>query len=322
MAEGETDGVRVLFWGTPSFAVPSLRALIGEGHDVVGIVTQPDRPAGRGRALTAPPVKQVALEEAIPVLQPERARGEEFREQLRRLDPEISVVVAYGQILKNEILELPPRGSINVHASLLPELRGAAPINWAIVRGHRETGVTIMRMVEKMDAGPIILQVAEPIADDERADDLWSRLSEIGAATLIEALALIESGTHTETPQDESRATYAPRITRADAQVDWSADAVMVDRLIRGMDSVPGAWTRYRDADLKVFRPKPEPDLAHGATPGTVLHTHASAVEEGMLVACGSGAVWIREVQPQGKRRLTTAEWLRGRGAREGDVLG
>jgi len=321
VAEGEADGVRVLFWGTPSFAVPSLRALIGEGHDVVGVVTQPDRPAGRGRVLTAPPVKQAALEEMIPVLQPEKARGDAFKEELRRLQPDISVVVAYGQILKNDILELPPRGSINVHASLLPKLRGAAPINWAIVRGFRETGITIMRMVEKMDAGPIILQVAEPIAEDERADDLWLRLSEIGAAALVEALALIEAGKHVEKPQDESKATYAPRITRADAHVDWSADAVVVDRLIRGMDSVPGAWTRFGDADLKVFRPKPEPELRHGAEPGTVLHTHATAAAEGMLVACGKGAVWIREVQPPGKRRLTTAEWLRGRSVREGDIL-
>jgi len=312
----------VLFWGTPSFAVPSLRALIGEGHDVVGVVTQPDRPAGRGRVMTAPPVKEVALEEMIPVLQPEKASGEEFMKALRRLEPDISVVVAYGQILRSEVLELPPRGSINVHASLLPELRGAAPINWSIVCGFRETGITIMRMAEKMDAGPTILQVAEPIADDERADDLWLRLSEIGAATLVEALALIEAGTQVETPQDESKATYAPRITRADAHVDWSADAVTVDRLIRGMDSVPGAWTRFGDADLKVFRPKPEANLEHGAKPGTVLHTHATNPAEGMLVACGKGAVWIREVQPPGKRRLTTAEWLRGRGASEGDVLG
>lgn len=313
--------MRVLFWGTPSFAVPAFRALLGEGHDVVGVVTQPDRPAGRGRVLTPPPVKLAALEEDLPILQPERARGDDFIEQVRRLQPEISVVVAYGQILRKDVLELPVRGSINVHASLLPELRGAAPINWAIVRGHRETGVTIMRMVEKMDAGPMILQFAEPIAEDERADDLWARLSEVGAAALVEALALIEAGTSVEVLQDESKATYAPRITRADAHVDWQADASTIDRLIRGMDSVPGAWTRMGEADLKLFRPKPEPDLSHDAEPGTVLHTHATDPAEGMLVACGAGGIWIREVQPPGKRRLTTAEWLRGRGVREGDVL-
>src|SRR5690606_83163 len=174
--------MRVVFWGTPDFAIPSLRALLGEGHDVVGVVTQPDRPAGRGRTVQAPPVKRVALEEGIPVLQPERARGDAFLAQLRALEPDISVVVAYGQILRREVLELPPLGSINVHASLLPELRGAAPINWAIIRGYRETGVTIMRMVERMDAGPILYQVRVPIAEDERAGDLWTRLSEVGAA--------------------------------------------------------------------------------------------------------------------------------------------
>src|SRR6185437_13991355 len=155
--------MRVLFWGTPDFAVPSLRALLGEGHEVVGVVTQPDRPAGRGRVVQPSPVKQAAEAEGIPVLQPERARGPEFMAALEELSPDISVVVAYGQILRREVLELPPRGSINVHASLLPELRGAAPINWAIMRGHTETGVTIMRMVEAMDAGPILMQVRESI---------------------------------------------------------------------------------------------------------------------------------------------------------------
>src|SRR5690606_35147613 len=242
----EGANVRVLFWGTPDFAIPSLRALIGEGHEVVGVVTQPDRPAGRGRVLQPPPVKEVALQEGIEVLQPERPRGPEFLDALRRLDPEISVVVAYGQILRREVLELPPRGSINVHASLLPELRGAAPINWAIIRGHRETGVTIMRMVEKMAAAPILLQVRGPIAPDERAGDLWTRLSEVGAPALIEALALLEIGELKEVEQDESRATYAPKITREDARLDWTLSAEELDRWIRGLDPVPGAWTTWR----------------------------------------------------------------------------
>ena len=313
--------MRILFWGTPDFALPGLRALLGEGHDVVAVVTQPDRPAGRGRKLQTSEVKQCALEEGIPVLQPERARGDDFMAELRQLEPELSVVIAYGQILKREVLDLPPLGSINVHASLLPELRGAAPINWAIVRGFTETGVTVMRMAERMDAGPILLQVKEPIADDERASDLWARLSEIGAAALIEALALLEAGVAEEIEQDEALATYAPRIERADARVDWQWDAITLDRFIRGMDEVPGAWTQLNGDGIKLFRPKPLADHEETAAPGTVLRVHAEDAADGALIACGAGAIWVREVQPPGKRRMTTADWVRGRGLQVGDVL-
>lgn len=311
--------MRILFWGTPDFAVPSLRALLGEGHEVIGVVTQPDRPAGRGQEVRQSPVKELALEESLPVLQPERAHGDEFIRALRALEPEISVVIAYGQILRKEILDLPAQGSINAHASLLPQLRGAAPINWAIVRGYTETGVTIIRMTEKMDAGPIIFQVSEPIDPDERCSDLWRRLSEISAEALVEALALIENGVAEERPQDESKVTLAPRIERDDAKVDWSKDATTVANLIRGMDSVPGAWTMHRDAELKVFRPMPLPDRVCKDPPGTVFEIAAHDPAEGLLVACGKGAVAIREVQPPGKRRMLTAEWLRGRAAQTGD---
>lgn len=313
--------MRILFWGTPDFAVPALRALLGEGHDVIGVVTQPDRPAGRGRSLRLSPVKLLAQEESIPVLQPERARGDEFMDQVRALDPELSVVVAYGQILKREVLDLPSLGSINVHASLLPELRGAAPISWAIRLGLEHTGVTIMRMVERMDAGPILHQVVEPIAEDETASDLWMRLSEIGAEALIEALALVEMGDITEVEQDESRATYAPRITRDSARVDWHDNAMAISRHIRAMDAVPGAWTAYRGDDLKLYRPLPEPDFDHDASPGTVLHTDGTDEAEGMRVACATGALLVREVKPAGKRRMNTAEWVRGRGIETGERL-
>lgn len=313
--------MRILFWGTPDFALPSLRALLGEGHEVVGVVTQPDRPAGRGRVLRASPVKELALEEGLPVLQPERPRGEDFERDVRRLAPELSVVVAYGQILRREILELPPRGSVNVHASLLPELRGAAPINWAIIRGHEETGVTIMRMVEEMDAGPILLQVREPIGPDETASELWSRLSEIGAEALVEALALMEAGELEPCEQEHERATYAPRLTHEDARIDWSRPAPEVARTIRGLDRVPGGWTTVHGQELKVFRPVPRPELVHDRPSGWVLDVRPDDPEEGMLIACGEGAVCIREVQPAGKRRMTTAEWARGRGIAAGDRL-
>lgn len=313
--------MRILFWGTPSFALPSLGALLGEGHDVVGLVTRPDRPAGRGRRMQAPPTKELAEAEELPVLQPERARGDAFLAELRALEPELSVVVAFGQILPLEVLEAPPLGSVNLHASLLPALRGAAPVNWAIIRGHDQTGVTVMRMVEAMDAGPILFQIPEPIGEWETATDLGSRLSEVGAAALVEALALLEQDDLEAWPQNEDEATYAPRIRREDAHVDWTLSAVEVDRWIRGMDEVPGAWTLWRGDTLKVYRPEPLPERTHDAAPGTVLEVHPEDPAEGILVACGSGAVWVREVKPAGKRRMRTADWLRGRGAAPGDVL-
>jgi methionyl-tRNA formyltransferase len=310
--------VRIVFWGTPSFALPSLRALIGEDHEIAGVVTQPDRPAGRRRETRPSPVKTVALEEGIPVAQPERARGPEFVAWLHECAPELSVVVAYGQILGREILDLPARGSINLHASLLPQLRGAAPIQWAIARGHNTTGVSVMRMVEAMDAGPILLQVAEPIGPDETAADLTQRLSEIGAQALAETLALMEVDAIEERPQDDTLATLAPRLTRDHARIDWNRDCLLVGCQIRAFDDVPGAWTVHERQELKLFRPDPSPDVAHAAEPGTVLDVEPADASRGLLVACASGAVWVREVQPAGKRRITTVEWLRGRGLAEG----
>ncbi|MEJ2502308.1 MAG: methionyl-tRNA formyltransferase [Gemmatimonadota bacterium] len=315
--------MRVLFWGTPEFALPSLGALVGEGHDVIGVVTQPDRPRGRGRTPSPSPVKEFAETEGLPVHQPERARDPAFVEEVGKLRPELNVVVAYGQILSRELLDLPERGSVNVHASLLPALRGAAPINWAIIRGHARTGITTMRMVEALDAGPMLIQVEEPILPEETATDLSVRLSELGAGTLIETLALMEVDGLEETPQDDGASTYAPRITRETARVDWSEPARSVSDRIRGLDAVPGAWTRLNDAtELKVYRPRvAERDEAPAADPGTIVDVEPGRAEDGMLVACGEGGVWIREVKPAGKRRMNTADWLRGRGAEAGDRL-
>lgn len=313
--------MRILFWGTPAFALPALRAILGEGHEVVGVVTQPDRPAGRGHALTPPPVKKLAQEEMIPVLQPERARGPGFMAAVKALDPELSVVVAFGQILRREVIDLPPLGTINVHASLLPALRGAAPIQWSIMGGHEQTGVTIMRIVEQLDAGPMIYQVSEPIGPEETARDLAVRLAEIGSEALIEALALLEAGAAHEERQEDARATYAPRLTRDDAHVDFARSAVEIDRWIRGLDDVPGAWASLGGEDVKLFRPRPHPGKATAAEPGTVVSAHAEDATTGLLVSCGDGAVCIREVKPAGKRRMTAAEWVRGRGIALGDRL-
>jgi methionyl-tRNA formyltransferase len=301
--------VRVLFWGTPDFASPALRALIGEGFDVVGVVTQPDRPVGRSRStLEASPVKQIAERQNLPVLQPERPRGAAFLASVAALEPDVSVVVAYGHILPQEVIELPRMGTLNIHASLLPALRGAAPIQAAIRDGLTETGVSIMRMVPALDAGPVILRAATPIYDDETTGELSLRLSEMGAAAVIEALALLELDAGREEPQDDSRATYAPKITRPMTRVDWRQPAAVVSRVIRAYDPKPGAFTVLDGVEVKLFGARVAPE-ARGR-PGEVL-----AVDDtGLLVACGDGGTRLAAVQPAGKRRMDPAEWHRGRG--------
>ena len=306
--------MRIVFWGTPDFATPPLRALIGEGFDVVGVVTQPDRPRGRSRSQLDPsPVKQVAVEEGIAVLQPERPRGPEFVQALRDLDPDLSVVVAYGHILPREVVELPRLGTLNVHASLLPALRGAAPIQAAIAEGLEETGVSIMRMVTALDAGPVIHTLTTPIEPDETGGELTLRLSELGATALIEALALMELGEALERPQDDVQATFARKIEREDARVDWTQRAAVVARRIRAYDPKPGAWSTVRDAEVRLFGARAITDRT--GMPGEVLE----ADEMGMIVACNDGAVAIHEVHPSGKRRMAALDWAQGRGVAVGD---
>ncbi len=308
--------MRILFWGTPDFAVPSLRALMGEGHQVVGVVTQPDRPAGRGRKMRPSAVREAAEAEELPVLTPERPRGTDFAARLRELEPELSVVVAYGHILRPDVLELPDRGSVNVHASLLPLLRGPAPVNWAIIRGHRRTGVTIMRMTEGMDEGPILLQREIPITPEDSATGLYLRLAELGAEALIEALALMEADLLEPRDQDHKRSTYAPKVDRETARIDWNLPARQVADRIRGMDMVPGAWTLLDEEPVKLFVPQVVSSDSPGK-PGRIL---VADPEEGLVVATGDGgAVELAEVQPPGKRRMKVADWLRGRGPDAGE---
>jgi methionyl-tRNA formyltransferase len=307
--------VRVLFWGTPGFAAAPLRALIGEGFDVVGVVTQPDKPQGRSREIIPSAVKQIALEEEIPLFQPKNARESGLVEALKDLEPDIGVVVAYGHILPQKIIDLPAKGTLNIHASLLPLLRGAAPIQAAIKQGLAETGITIMRVVEALDAGPILLQAATPILSDETFGDLNYRLSELGALSLIEALTLISIGAGKETPQDDARATYASKITRESSLIDWSASAIEISRLIRASDPKPGAYTQTPNFDVKLFGPK----LMDGIKghPGEVLKTTGE-----LIIACGIDALRIAEVQPSGKKRMSAQEWTRGRRIVVGDKFG
>ena len=307
--------MRVLFWGTPEFATPPLRALLGEGFDVVGVVTQPDKPVGRSRStVQAPPVKEIALADGIPVLQPERPRGERFLADLRALEPDISVVVAYGHLLPQEVIDLPPMGTINIHASLLPALRGAGPIQAAIREGHTRTGVSIMRMVKALDAGPVIHAVETPILDDETYGELALRLSELGALALVEALALLSMGEAPEQPQDDAAATYAPKVDRETTRLDWTTTGFDVAGAIRAYDPRPGAWTLHRGSPVKLFGARlaaPEGP----AEPGTVQSIDLT----GMIVACGAGAVRVLNIQPAGKKRLAPADWARGRGIAVGD---
>ena len=316
--------MRVVFWGTPAFALPTLRALEAGGHEVAGVVTRPDRRQGRGRKVHASPVKRFAQARGWRVLAPESPREAGFAEAIRELAPAVSVVVAYGRILPRRVLDLPALGSVNVHASLLPALRGAAPVAWAVARGHRQTGATVMRMVEEMDAGPVLAQCALPIAPDDTAASLSARLSEAGARLLAETLERLAAGSVHEEEQDHAAATYAPKVDRKSARVDWSRDAAAVANWVRAMDDAPGAWTLLRGRPLKVFGATATAgDAPAGssapAVPGQVLVADA---RDGLVVRVGGGAsLRIAEVQPPGKRRMTATDWVRGRAVRAGDRL-
>src|SRR5437762_3895946 len=246
--------MRVVFFGTPEFAVPSLEALLGEGFDVVAAVTQPDKPQGRSRSTAVPPpVKTTAEADDVPVLQPERPSDPAFMERLRALAPDVGVVVAYGHILKPDLLALPRRGMINLHPSLLPELRGAAPVEWAILNGLTQTGVTIMQMDEGLDSGPILLQIPHDVDPDVTGGELSEHLSEMGAQALVEALALFQTNGLEPHPQEHARATYAPKLTRDTARILWAEPAERVSRLIRALDPRPGAWTELDGREVKLF---------------------------------------------------------------------
>ncbi len=311
--------MRILFWGSPEFAVAPLSAIArASRHQVVGVVCQPDRPRGRGRKLAAPAVKEYALQAGLlPVLQPERPRGEEFLGRLAALRPDISAVVAYGHILRPEVLELPPRGSINLHASLLPAWRGAAPIQRAVAAGETVTGLTVIRMDPGMDSGPVYVRQALPIGPEESAGELAGRLAAAGAELLVRVLDAIERGEAVAAPQPETGVTFAPKLDREQARIDWSLPADRIANLIRAFDPEPGAWCLWRGSELKLFRPLAgEPSV--GAPPGRVV----AADRAGVLVAAGEGrTVLIRELQLQGRKRLPAREFLLGARLEPGEML-
>ena len=303
--------MRVVFFGTPEFAVPSLEALLGEGFDVVAVVTRPDKPQGRSRSESvAPPVKVAAQAEEVPVLQPDRPTGAEFLARLRALTPDVGVVVAYGHILPPELLGLPRHGMINVHPSLLPELRGAAPIEWAILNGLSQTGVTIMQMEAGLDSGPILLQIPHDIDPDVTGGELSEHLSEMGAQALVEALALLEAKQLMRRAQDHARATYAAKVTRETRRIHWSDPAERVARVIRAFDPAPGAWTELDGREVKLFGAR--------VAEGSGALGEIGATDGGLRITTGRGAVTIDDVQPAGKPRMSAADWIRGRGAQAG----
>jgi len=304
--------VRVVFFGTPEFAVPSFEALLGEGFDVAAVVTRPDRPRGRSRSRLLPaPVKVAAQAEDVPVLEPERPTTPEFYQQVRALHPDVGVVVAYGHILSPELLAIPPRGMVNVHPSLLPELRGAAPIEWAILNGLTRTGVTIMQMHAGLDNGPILHQIPDTIPPEITGGELSEHLAELGAQALIEALGLMEQGRAQPVPQDESRTTHAPKLTREMARIRWDRGASEIARAILALDPKPGAWTELDGREVKLFGARATD--GRGA-PGEVL-----TVDGRLLTAAGAGALEVEEVQPSGKPRMPATEWIRGRGVGVGE---
>lgn len=310
--------MRIVFMGTPDFAVGSLQALCESGkHEILAVVTQPDRPKGRGNKLLQTPVKEYALEQGLTVYQPQKVKTPEFVELLHELQPELIVVAAFGQFLSKEILELPKYGCINVHASLLPKYRGAAPIQYAIIKGEKESGVTIMQMDIGMDTGAMLDKVVVPIEENTTMGELHDALREQGAALLLQVIDKIAAGTAVAEPQDDAQATYATLLDRSMEHIDWSKTAQEVHNLIRGFNPAPSTFTKLPNGkSLKIWGSKMT-DKNSTAAAGTVIETG----KHSFFIACGEGVLEITEVQPESKKRMPAQVFLNGRGVQEGDLL-
>ena len=309
---------RLIFMGTPDFSLPTLKALIRHGHHIPAVVTQPDRPKGRGKKMTPPPVKMLAVEQGIEVLQPERASEASFCEQIESMEPDLIIVVAFGQILKKRLLAIPEWGVINIHASLLPRYRGAAPIQWAILNGDARTGLTVMRMDEGLDTGPILFQDPVSILDDETAGDLHDRLAHRSGDLIIKALNRMSEGDVKEMPQDNAAATYAPKIEKSMCVVDWKKPAGKVSALIRALDPMPGAFTTRQGKNIKLFSSRVIDTGRPEVIPGRVVGMGG----DGLIVESGQGAVEIGKMQYPGKKRLSAKDFLLGFPLPGGTILG
>lgn len=311
---------KIVFMGTPDFSVPVLRQLIDDGYEVIGVVTQPDRPVGRKRILTPPPVKVEAVKQGIPVFQPEKIRQSEELEKIIALKPDLIVTAAFGQILPKALLDAPPYGCINVHASLLPELRGGAPIHYALIQGKKKTGITIMYMVEKLDAGDILTQVEVPINEEDNVGTLHDKLSAAGAALLSDTLPDLLEGKIKPTPQDDTKATFAANIKREQERIDWGKSGEEIYNHVRGLNPWPVAFTTLEGQIVKIWNTEKVP-AANAGTPGRV----AKVEKDGVVVETGNEtAIKIKELQPSGKKKMAVEEFLRGTGSKfaPGTVLG
>ena len=314
---------QIIFFGTPSFAIPALRSLLLGPDQVVAVVTQPDRERGRGRGggkgreVLPCPVKELALQNELPVLQPEKVTESIFQEVLRRFHPDLFVVVAYGQILRKSILKIPRHGAVNVHASLLPKYRGAAPIAWAILKGEKVTGMTTMMMDEGMDTGGILLQKAIPIGKGEASETLHDKLAALGAQLLLETLEKMKAGNLRPIPQEHSKATYAPPLKKVDGRIDWKKEAIEIDRQVRAFNPWPGAFTEWEGRFLRICKGEVREGTSVGKA-GAVLWAGSDFVE----VGAGKGSFVIREVQIEGKRRMNMRDFLSGHPIAVGTVFG
>ncbi len=306
--------MRIVFMGTPDFAVPSLQALIDAGHDVCAVYTQPDKPQGRKQILTAPPVKTLALAHNIPVFQPNTLKNEDEQARLRALAPEVIIVVAYGKLLPKAVLDIPPHGCINVHGSLLPRWRGAAPIQWAVIAGDEKAGVTTMQMAEGLDTGDMLLTYETTVGETETAGELFDRLAQAGAELLTETLVKLND--ITPRPQDDAQSCYAHMLDKQMAVIDWSKSAHEIDCLIRGLNPWPIALTTLSGERLKVFAAE---KAAGNGEPGTVLEADP---KKGLTVACGEGALKLTEIQLVGGKRMKATDFLRGHAIEVGTKLG
>ena len=306
--------MKIVFMGTPDFSVGALKALVEGGYDVTAVVTQPDRPKGRGKGVACSPVKEYAVAQGIPVFQPVKIKTPEAVAELRTFEADLFVVAAFGQILSSEILHMPRYGCVNIHASLLPKYRGAAPIQWSIIDGEKETGVTIMQMDEGLDTGDMLTKRIVPILDTDTADTLHDKLMEAGAALLLETIPQIENGTVTRTKQDDAQSCYAKMLKKEMGRLDFTKDAAWLERLIRGLNSWPGTFTSLGGKTLKV-REAEVSTVDRKGQPGEII----AVTKDAFHVACGSGALKITSVQPEGKRAMTVHDYLLGYPLREGE---
>ena len=311
--------MRIVFFGTPAFAVPTLDGMLASRHDVAGVVTQPDKPRGRGQKISDAPVKAIALERGLPVMQPERLRRDAFHDMFAALHADLGVVAAYGKILPEWLLTMPRLGMVNVHASLLPKYRGAAPVHRAVIAGESETGVTIMRIVRELDAGPMMARVVRPIGVNESSDVIERDLAVLGADLLVQVVDDLEAGRAVEVPQDHAAATYAPRLTKDEGLLDFSQPAFTVHNRIRGLRPWPAAFTFFRDKRIVIHQARLSARSSEGAEPGTCL----TAGAQGITIACGDGgAIDVLQLQPEGRRTMSARDYLAGYGILTGQRFG